>query len=102
VSCRGSVADGLYRIHWVCGRPLELEPDHLFDTNDYAEARRREYRVCEMVSCSVHPLGYEFPNVPDPFPYRPELLFKIWRVIDETIRSESRAESVLARLEEGG
>ena len=106
VSCRASVADGLYRIHWVMP---ESNPESaaktrygFYSVEMYAAGQRLMFRVVETISVSVHPLGYEYPNVPEPILYRPELLPEIWRVIDRTVRTEQTAIDTLARLEEYG
>jgi Ni,Fe-hydrogenase III large subunit len=59
LSCRASVADGLYRIEWVSG-----------------ECGRR--RIVTFVTVADHPLGTEFPYHADPIPYEPELLRELF------------------------
>lgn len=72
VSCRAGVADGIYTIEGERGR-----------------------RIVHTATAAAHPLGCEYPNWRDPFPYRPEVLPALWLDLD-------RAATVLAHLEDTG
>jgi hypothetical protein len=55
-----------------------------------------------MVSVAEHPLGYEYPNWSEPFPYLPELLTDAWQALERRVQVERLAESALSRIEESG
>lgn len=84
VSCRGAVAGGLYRVQWI-----------------YPEGSADRVRVIEFATAGEHPLGAEYPDHPDPIPYRPERLPELWRAIEAAEADENRAALTLERLTHG-
>jgi hypothetical protein len=109
ISCRSSVAQGLYRIDWVEKEPdsyntthklvLDYHPVNGFKYNSVVPKR---YRVVTIAHCTEDVFGCEWPNFPDPIPYLPELLPRFWSTLDELNRSIDRIEIELHRIEMEG